>query len=193
MIFDIFKQTNFLDIVILIILFRICYIAAKMGLSFEIFKFLGVVFATYISLHYYTNVSDAIQLDFLPKGMPLEFTDFLVFVVLASVSYIGFVVFRSIFHHFVTMEAVPAISKFGGLFLGIARSFFVVGLLVYTLNISSISYLTSSVKHSYLGSRAFLISPNTYSWLWNTIFCKFSTKEKFNPTVKEVIDRFNRE
>ncbi len=191
MILDIFNQTNFIDIIIVIILFRICYIAAKMGLAIEFFKFLGVIFATYVSLHYYTKVSDIIQRSLLPKGMPLEFADFVIFLVLAQVIYLGFVVIRNIFCHFIKLEAVPEISKFGGLLLGLIRGFLVVGLLVYTLSISSINYLTNSVKNSYLGSRAFLISPNTYSWLWNNIFSKFSATEKLNSTVTEVIDRFN--
>lgn len=192
MIFEIFNQSNFLDIFIVILLFRICYIAYNTGLAIESFKLLGVIFATYISLHYYTSVSDTIQRNLLPKGMPLEFADFLIFLTLAIVAYLGFVVIRSIFYRFIKLEAVPAFSKFGGLFLGIVRGLFVTGLLVYVLSISSISYLTSSVKHSYLGRRTFLISPTTYGWLWNNICSKFSAKEKFNSTVNEVIDRFNR-
>ena len=192
MIVDIFRQTNFLDILIVIVLFRICYIAAGMGLTIEIFKFFGVIFATYIALHYYTNLSDIIQRSLLPKGISLEFLDLLIFLILALAVVMGFAVIRSTFYRFIKLEILPVINRFGGILLGILRGFFVIGLLVFTLTISNISYLSSSVKHSYLGSRAFLISPNTYAWLWNNVFSKFSTKEKFNPTINEVIDRFNR-
>ena len=193
MIFDIFKQINFLDIFIVILLFRICYIATKMGMTIEIFKFLGVIFATYISLHYYVNLSDIIQRSLLPRGIPLEFIDYLIFLVLALTGYIAFVAIRGIFYRFIKLETVPLINKFGGLLLGVLRGFFVVGLLVFTLSISNISYLSRSVKHSYLGNRAFMISPNTYSWLWNNIFSKFSTHEKYNFTIDETVYRFNRQ
>lgn len=189
----ILSRANFLDIVIVIILLRTCYIAAKTGLPVEIFKFFGVIFVTYISLHYYTNLADIIARSILPKGLPLEFFDFLIFFILVSAGYLGFAVIRSIFYRYIKLEAVPLLSKFGGFILGLLRGFFVTGLLVFMLSISSVSYFSGSVKHSYLGSRAFLISPNTYAWLLNNIFSKFSSKVKFNPTVNEVIDRFNRQ
>ena len=191
MVSDIFNQTNFLDILIVIVLFRICYIAARMGLTIEIFKFLGVIFATYISLHYYTSLSDIVARSLYAKGVHFEFFDLVIFLVLGAGGYIGFAAIRGAFYRFVKLEIIPVINKFGGFLLGIIRGFFVIGLLVFTLSISNISYLTRSVKHSYLGSRAFLISPNTYGWLWGNIFSKFSSKEKFNPAVNEAIGRFN--
>ncbi|MDD5059591.1 MAG: CvpA family protein [Candidatus Omnitrophica bacterium] len=192
MIMEIIQQTNFLDIVIIILVIRICYIAAKGGLAVEIFKLLGALFATYISMHFYTGLADNIKKGFFPKGMPIEFADFLVFIVLALLVYLCFVAIRSALYRFIKLEAVPEINKFGGIVLGLLRSFLAVGLLVYILSISTIDYLTTSAKHSYLGSRAFMVAPNTYGWLWNSIFSKFSPKENYNSTVTEVIERFNR-
>jgi uncharacterized membrane protein required for colicin V production len=192
MILDTMSQFNFLDFIILIVLFRICYIAAKMGLSVEIFKLLGVIFATFIALHYYTTISDLIQRRLFPKAMPLEFIDFIVFLLLIIAVYLGFVALRSILFRFVQLNAIPKINQFAGLILGIGRGFLVIGLLSFALVISSVTYLSSAVKHSYLGSRAFAISPQTYNWLWSNIFSKFSPREKFNPTVIEVKEEFNR-
>lgn len=186
------SQFNFLDILILIIVFRICYIAFEMGLAVEFFKLSGILFTTYISLHYYTTFSDILQRWFFPKGMPLEFLDFLVFIFLASSAYLGFVVLRSIFYRFMRLEALPNINRFGGLILGIARSFFVIGLMIYILLISSVNYLSNSVKHSYLGSKIAYVSPQTYGWIWNNIISKFSSNEKFNPTVNEVLERLKK-
>jgi uncharacterized membrane protein required for colicin V production len=180
---------NFLDFIILIVLFRICYIAAKMGLSSEIFKFLGVIFATYIGLHYYTALADFIHKGFLPKDMPLAFMDFIAFLGLVIIGYLSFVVLRSILSRFMQLNAHPKINQFGGLILGIGRGFLVIGLLTFSLGISTVSYLTSTVKHSYLGSKALVISPQTYDWLWSNIFSKFSAREKFNSTVTEAMDK----
>lgn len=185
-------QFNFVDIVIVILSLRICYISFKMGLPVELFKFLGIIFVTFISLHYYTGLSDTLQKWFLPKEMPLEFLDFLIFIILALAGYLGFVVLRSIFYRFLKLEATPKLSQFGGLILGLARAFFTTGLLVYILMISSVKYLNDSVKFSYLGSRTYSVAPQTYGWILNSIVAKFSAKEKFNPTVTEVIERFKR-
>ncbi|MCX5693841.1 MAG: CvpA family protein [Candidatus Omnitrophica bacterium] len=192
MLIDFFSRLNFLDFIILIVLFRICYIAAKMGFSIEIFKLSGVIFSTYIALHYYTPLSDLIQRRFLPKAMPLEFMDFIVFLLLIIFGYLFFVLLRSILFRFIQLNAIPRINQFIGLFLGFGRGFLVIGLISFTLGISSVSYLVRSVQSSYLGSKAFSISPNTYSWLWGNIFSKFSAHEKFNPTVTEAMDNINR-
>jgi uncharacterized membrane protein required for colicin V production len=192
MILEILSKFNFLDYIILIISFRICYIAAKMGLSVEIFKLFGVLFSTYISLHYYTFLSDLIQRRFLPKAMPLEFMDFIVFLLLIIFIYLFFVVLRSVLFRFVQLNAIPKINQFAGLILGIGRSFLVIGLLSFALAISSVTYLSSAVKHSYLGKRSFVIAPQTYNWLWSNICSKFSAHEKYNSTVTEVTDEFNR-
>ena len=189
---NVITQFNFIDIIIIILSIRICYISFQMGLPVELFKLFGIIFATYISLHYYTSLSDIIGHWFVPKDMPLEFLDFLIFIILASAAYLGFVVLRSMLYRFIKLEASPRISQVGGLILGFARIFFTIGLLVYILSISSVKYLNDSVKYSYLGSRSYSIAPQTYGWIWNSIVSKFATQEKFNPTVTEVMGRFNR-
>jgi len=189
---NVITQFNFLDIIIIIISLRICYVAFQMGLAVEFFKILGTLLATYLSLHYYTGLSEIIQRWFIPKGMLLEFVDLLVFLVLAAGGYLSFVILRSSFYRYVRLEALPKISQLGGLILGAARLFFTIGLLIYILMISGVKYLNQSVKHSYLGSRSTLISTNTYDWLWSNIISKFSLKEKFNPAVTETLERFNR-
>lgn len=191
MILGILAKFNFLDFIILIILFRICYIAAQMGLSVEIFKFLGVIFSIYIGLHYYTALSDLIQVRFLPKDMPLEFMDFIIFLLLIILGYLCFVGLRCILSRFIQLDAIPKINQFLGLILGIGRGFLVIGLISFSLVISSVTYLSNSVKHSYLASKAFVILPQTYGWLWSNIFSKFSAQERFNPTVTEAMDKLN--
>lgn len=185
-------QFNFIDIIIIILAIRICYISFQLGLPVELFKLLGIIFTIYLSLHYYTGLSDIIQHWFFPKGMPLEFLDFLIFITLASTAYLGFVVLRGMLYRFIKLEASPRISQVGGLILGLARLFLTVGLLAYILIISSVKYLNDSVKYSYLGSKVSSIAPQTYGWIWGNIVSKFSASEKFNPTVTEVMERFNR-
>jgi len=192
MVMSILQQFNYLDIIILIILFRICYIAVKAGIAIEFFKLLGVIFAIYIASHYYTSLSDLIRHQ-MPKTLPLEFADFIIFIFLVIAAYLAFVLLRITFYRFMKMEAAPKLNKYGGLILGLARGYFTIGLIIYVLIISSVTYLSSSVKHSYLGSRASSISAQTYNWMWGSIFSKFSPQEKSNSVVLEVMDNFNRQ
>jgi uncharacterized membrane protein required for colicin V production len=193
MLLEILAKFNFLDFIILLVFFRICYMAAKMGLSVEIFKFLGVLFSIYIALHYYTTFSNLMQKRFLPEQMPLEFMDFITFFLLIVLGYLCFIGLRSILSRFIQLNAIPKVNQLLGLILGIGRGFLIVGLISFSLVISSVTYLSGSVEHSYLGSKAFVILPQTYGWLWNNIFSKFSSQEKFNPTVTETMDKISHE
>ncbi|MDD4953418.1 MAG: CvpA family protein [Candidatus Omnitrophica bacterium] len=190
---NILKQFNWLDVFILILIFRILYISIKSGLSKEFFKLLGVLSATYLSLHYFTVLSDLICKNLPVKKMPLEFFDFLLFTVLAILGYLVFVLLRTIFNHFIKMEAVPLLEKWGGLVMGILRSFFLPSLIIFMLAISSVGYLKKSAQSSYLGKKLFDVAPDTYSWFWNSITSKFMKDEKFNNNVLNIKEGFKQE
>jgi len=188
---EVIRQFNWVDIFVIIVLLRTIYIAVKNGLTSEAFKLPGIIFALYLSLHYYTTVSDLIQERLPVKEMPLEFLDFIFFLILATFGYLVFVLLRNLFCRFIKMEAAPNFNRWIGLFLGIARSFFLVGLLTFGLAISSINYLKVSTRNSYLGSQFCQIAPATYTWIWNNITSKFMAQEKLNPAIEEVQKDFS--
>lgn len=186
MLSDIIKQFKWVDIFILIILFRICYIGMKSGLPIEFFKLLGILTAIYVSLHYYTGLSDLVQGRIGIKQIPLEFLDFILFAALAMAGYFVFVLLRTIFYRFIKMEAAPRLNQWGGLVLSMVRGFLFSGLVIFMLAISSIGYLKTSVVESYFGSRLSRIAPDTYRWLWDSVTSKFMGREKFNNTLAEI-------
>ena len=184
------QQLNFLDIVILILLFRICYVAVKTGLPVELFKLTGTFSAIYLSLHYYIFLNDLMRRKSDPAIMPLKFTDFLIFIFLAIAGYLFFTFLRVIFFNFIKLEAVPALSKWGGLALGFFRGIFLLGLICFALSVSNLSYLNKSAMSSYLAGRASNVAPDTYKWLWNTIFSKFMGSEKSNKNAVMALHNF---
>lgn len=185
---DIIKQFNWLDIFIIIVLLRIGYVAIKTGIPVEFFKFLGTIAAIYLAMHYYTGLVDWLmqRAHVAKEKVPLEFLDFISFILLALAGYLVLLSLRVVFSHFIKMEAAPKLNKWLGLGLGIARGFLLVSLIIFVLAISSIPYLKRGVVNSYFGRRIVNLAPNTYSWLWNKITSKFATGEKFNETVPEV-------
>ncbi len=191
---DIIKKFNWVDIFVIIILFRIAYIAIKSGLLVEFFKLLATIAAIYLSLHYYTILSDWIRqiIPITKEKMPLKFLDFLSFGFLVIVGYLIFVSLHLVFQRVIKMEAVPNLNKWGGFVLGIARAFLLGGLITFLFVISSIGYLKTSVNNSYSGKRLLKIAPDTYSWLWNNITSKFMTEEEFNKTILEVQKDLNK-
>jgi uncharacterized membrane protein required for colicin V production len=187
---EIIKKLNWVDLFVIILLFRIGYVAIKSGFSVELFKLLGTTAAIYMSLHYYTAFSDWIakssHIPISKESMPLEFMDFISFLILAIAGYIIFVGLRIGLYRFIKMEAVPVLNKWGGLVLGILRGFLLAGLIIFMLAISTLTYLRNSAIKSYLGKGLFKVAPATYSWLWGNITSKFMTNEKFNKTILEV-------
>ena len=190
MLLDVFRKFNWVDIFVIISLVRIGYVSFKTGFTIELFKLLGIILATYISLHYYIRFSDLIfHQGASSEKMPVEFSDFISFMLLAIAGYMFFVLLRSVFYRFMKMEAAPTLQKWGGLVLGMVRGFLFVGLITFMFVTSSIAYLKDSVQSSYSGSSTFKIAPSTYSWIWNNLSSKFMDNEKFNQTVIEVQEK----
>ncbi|MFA5149812.1 MAG: CvpA family protein [Candidatus Omnitrophota bacterium] len=187
MLLNILKQINWVDIFILILTLRISFIAVKSGFPVELFKFIGTVTATFLSLHYYIILAGYASNWFsLGKRISLGFLEFLVFLALAIAGYCLFILVRSVFSRFLKMEAVSALNRWGGLFLGLARAALLSSLIMFVLAISSVGYFKESVKESYLSQRLFSVAPDTYTWLWNSVISKFSVTEKYNEVIPSI-------
>lgn len=186
MLLGMLKEFKWVDIFVVIILFRICYIAIKNGLSQEIFKFLGALLALYLSLHYYSSLSDFMARRLGLKSIDGLFLDFVSFVVLSILGYLILVIFRKVFWRFIKFEPVLELNKWGGFILGIGRGILAVSLALYIFVISPAGYFRHSVQNSYSGKKMFKIAPATYRWFWDRIVSKFMAAEKFNLRVSEV-------
>ena len=183
---DFVTRSNWVDIFVLIIVFRIGYIAMRTGIMIEIFKFGGVISSIYISSHYYTILSDFIKQRLPGEFMPLEILDFLSFIILLTLGYLIFVLLRSICRNFIKLDSPSIINRWTGLALGILRGYLISGIVIFTMVISSVAYFKNSSAHSYFAKQLFEVQPGVYAWLWNNIGSKLIKSEKFNPTVGEV-------
>lgn len=187
MLLNTLKQFNWLDIFILIMIFRICYIAVKGGFTTEFFKFLGTLTAIYLAMHYSVFIADYTR-GLLPAEakIPLELINVLIFSTLSIMGYFLFVLLRHAFNNFVKIETVSSLNKWGGLIVGGYRSVLLVSLVSFALVVSGIYYFKNSVKHSYLGSRLSVVAADTYSWIWTSVSSKFITSEKEGSIVIDI-------
>ena len=183
---DILKQFNWVDIFFVVLLIRICYVSVKNGFPAELFKLLGTLLAVYLSLHYYIDLSGYITSYTNAKNLSLEYLTVISFAALAILGYFVFALLGKIFSRFLKMEAAPKLNKWGGLILGMARSFLLMSLIIFIFLVSSNQYLMHSVNNSYSGKRLFKIAPAAYTWLWDSVMSKFRAQEKFNSAVLEV-------
>lgn len=189
---NILTRINWIDILCVILLFRISYIAYKRGFSAEIFKFAGTVCALFFSLHYYYSVAQALITRITFVKIPLETARFFTFIFCAVLGYLAFVLLRFIFSRFIHMEATPQFNNWGGLSIGILRGVLFLGLLFYVFCLSPLPYFSKSVKDSLTGKKMVQVSVNAYSGMWQGILSKFLTKDKLNEDVLTITDWLNK-
>ncbi len=183
---DFLKQFNWIDILVVILLFRICYIALKVGLATELFKISGTILGIYLALHYYVAIDEWMMQRMGAKARTFPFLSFCLLIIIPFLSYVFFVLVRGLFLRFMKMEAVPKVNKYGGFGLGIFRGILFISLIMYIFIASPFSYLKKSVVSSFSGKPILTVAPATYSWLWDSIISKFRAQEKFNNMVYDI-------
>ncbi len=188
MILEFLRQLNWVDILVIILLFRICYIAMKNGIIVELFKLMGTLLAIFLAYHYYTSAADYSLDRFSIKAIPVEFLDFLVFAILLPIGYLACMLIRIAFFHLAKIETISLLNRWGGLALSIGRGVLFVSLVTYMLAISTVTYLRDGVSNSYFGKATIKIAPAVYGALWNGIISKFMPQEQINKNIEEVIN-----
>lgn len=189
---EIIKRLNWVDIVVVILFARICYVGVSSGVLFELFKLLGTVFATYLSLHYYAVLGRYSFAHLGIKLMPQGFLDVFAFILLAFTGYLILFLLRQIFVKYVKLEPAAGLHKWGGFVCGLFRGLLLISLILFVFLISPIGYFRSSVTSSFLGKAFSGPAPSTYAGIWNGAMSKFATGEKFNSAVPETLKAFDK-
>lgn len=177
---------NWIDIATICLILITSYKGSQKGFLTEMFKLLAVVLSIYVSLHYFSKVSDSLLGHF--KNLDVIFSDFVCFVVLAILSYLAIALLREVFSHFVKVEAVSLLERWGGLALGFIRGLFLASMLFIIFYLSTAAYLKGSVKKSYLGSQLVLTDVKVYEFLFQGIVSKFAQSEKLNKDIYEIFE-----
>ena len=184
---DFFNQFNWIDIFVFIIFLRIFYVSSKTGLPAEFFKILGTFSALYLSLHYYTPLTDFVSVRFGNKNPPAQIY-FVSFVALSLIGYAVFILVRLSADRLVKTELNAELSKWLGLTVGLARTVFLSSLILFIFLVSGLAYFKKSIEKSYFGTYLVRVAPSAYSWFWHNITAKFMTSEKFNKSVKSTLE-----
>jgi uncharacterized membrane protein required for colicin V production len=187
MINEIFSHINWVDILVLIIIFRTCYVAIQTGFFIELSKLAGLICAVFFGMHYFTTLGDYLAKKIgLSNYMPLEFIDFLSFAGLSVGINLLFTALRKTLFNTFKVEAPTSVNKWGGFILGACRSVIYTGYIVYLLVMSTAGYLKTSVNGSYSGGTFLRVAPSVYSFVWDNLASKFMMNEKINKNALEV-------
>jgi len=158
---ELLTRINWVDILVVIVILRISYIAFQEGLSHEIFPLFGAIFTISLTLHYYNGIAACISNGF--KWIPLTISGFLIFV--ALIIGIGFVfkILKTLLDKIIKVTWHPIIERFGGLIVGALRSLLAASIILLIIVHVPLSYLQWAVKDRSLTGKYFLgIAPAVY-------------------------------
>jgi len=159
---ELFHRINWVDILVLIIIFRISYVASKEGLSHEIFPLFGGIFITVLSLHYYGKIGQFFYQNLF--RMPIVLANFLSFLLLVVIAGMLFKLIKLLLDKIIKIQWHPFIENFGGLIAGVLRASIVASLVLITLALMPLPYLQRSIRErSLTGPYVLRIGPDIYA------------------------------
>ncbi|MCM8831812.1 MAG: CvpA family protein [Candidatus Omnitrophica bacterium] len=134
---EIFHKFGIIDIVFLIIFFRIVYIAISKGIIFEILKFIAIIVALFFSFHYYSCLPKLPQK--FVSLVPTEKVVFLSFVTIFFGTLFIFLFLSKILSLLFGKKEFSVIEKWIALFIGIVRFWFLASVLIFIFSIFPMS------------------------------------------------------
>jgi len=157
----ILTKINWVDVLALILVLRMSYVAFQDGLSHEILPVIGSVFMIVFSLHYYQKISSFLyDIGFV---VPILLLNPVIFLALNLLIGLLFRVLKSIIDNVIKVSWHPLIEKFGGLIAGLTRGVVLASMVLIFLVIIPLPYLQRSMREKSLTGMYFLrVGPELY-------------------------------
>lgn len=159
---DILARLNWVDVIVIIVMIRVSYVAFHDGLSHEIFPFIGVICTLVLALHYYNSIGIYLSQNVMFMNRTVgSFIGFLgLFVIVGTIfRFLGkavALILRVSWH--------PAIEKFGGLVIGVMKASVVVSTILIMLALLPLPYIQWSIRDRSVTGMYFLrIGPRIYA------------------------------
>lgn len=150
---DILTKINWVDILAVIIVVRISYVALQDGLSHEIFPLVGTIATACISARYYNDLAVFIQ---GITGVSVRSLELFVFVILVLGIGLIFKLTKFLVDILLKVTWHPLVEKFGGLIFGLLRASIVVSIVLMAMSLTPFSYLQYSIKERSFSGPYFL-------------------------------------
>lgn len=140
---DFLPESNWVDIIVVIFLIRGGYIGYNLGFSVELFKLLGVVVATVLSLIFYAQIGEWFSSH---SFLSIQVANFISFLALFFALILVFKIIRILLFRILHLELFGGLEKWGGFSLGLFRSLIFASLFVFALTLLPVTYLKESVE-----------------------------------------------
>lgn len=140
---EVFHRINWVDILVVILLFRTSYIGARTGLSEEIFRIIGILLGLFLSMKYSSALGTLLNTNI---SLPQALVDSLTFFILILLSVLSLKLVSLGLTKIVKLAFAEAIDKWGGFVVGLFRGIMILSLLFTLFGITQVDYLVKSVE-----------------------------------------------
>jgi membrane protein required for colicin V production len=161
--FSFIPQTNWVDVIVIILLIRGGYIGFAQGFSVELFKTLGAVTATVSALLYYEHLAAWLT---SYAFLPLQISRFISFSALVVLLLLVFKVVRVVVVKILHLELLGKLERWAGFVLALARSVIFASLLLFVFTLLPIDYIKESVaEKSFFGPYLEPVAPKVVEFI----------------------------
>jgi len=180
-----FKSINWVDVSLVILSVRVVFISVKNGFVTEVFKFLGLVCALFVSLHYYAYLA---ALAAKKTTLPEESWQFLIFAgLIVAVTAVFKFVRDAILMLFKVETTHQGFDKYAAGLLGAGRAIFLSSLVIFGLLLVNREPIQRETLSSYGYKVTAKAAPNTYMFLFYNFVQKLFEGEILNPDIFTVV------
>jgi membrane protein required for colicin V production len=173
---EIASRVNWVDLLVLILLIRSCYVGSSRGFGQELFGTIGVLTELMVPIFFYGVIRDIV---FLPSVLPSLFVRVLIFLVVVFSILFVFRIIGMIFQKLMSVEFHSHLDKLGGALFGLVRASLWINIILLVLLMLPSDYLTKSITRGSLSGNYFLnIGPVIYAKVSDTLLKDEDKKER---------------
>jgi uncharacterized membrane protein required for colicin V production len=179
------KTINWIDAAFFFLLIRMIFVGVKSGFISEFFKFLGVVAAVFVSLHYYSFFAQwtAVKTNFSWRYWELVIFAGLWFAVTFFFKFLRegiLILFKVETNH-------QGFDQYAAGMVAVGRWILVCSLTIFLILLTHNGLLARMTLHSYGYKIAGRAAVGTYGFLYHHLVDKFITGEHYNAAADKVL------
>ena len=184
-----FKWVNWVDIIAIILLVRICYVSSYVGVGKQILPIFLLIVMLPLTLHNYREIARFFIERYNFPASLCVFSSYAIMILVLSVAYRNILRLTGLLLPTFNIEA-GGIEKVGGIGLGLLRSLIIIGMLMIGLILAPFKLVETSVKNSYSGSFFIKANVRIYTSIGNLILRK--KQIYYDDVLSEIVASKNR-
>jgi len=185
MITHLIKSINWVDAALVLLFIRMIFVGVKNGFISEFFKSLGVIFAVFVSLHYYSFLASWVA---QKTHLKTDLLDLVIFGLLWLVVGVFFKFFRDgILFLFKVETTHEGFDKYAAGVVAVGRGILVCSMVMFLILLTHNAPVSRMTLRSYSFKIAGHAAVGTYSFLYRNLIDKLFAEEHYNAAAAQVL------